>query len=396
MDTLNSRIQQIKPSATLAVKAKATELKRQGREVIDLSCGEPDIDTPEHIKEAMCDALRKGKTKYTDVAGILELRSALSNKFKNENQIDADPSSVVITNGGKQALYELFDVILNEGDEVIVPAPYWVSYPPMIEMCRGNSVIVRCGIDTDYKITPEALERALAPTTKAIILNSPSNPTGMGYSAEELKALGEVLKRHHALIISDEVYEKVVFKGYKFTSFAAANPDLAERTITINAFSKSFSMTGWRVGYATGPKAIIQSMAKHQSQTTSNINTPAQYAAIAALEGPTEFLKEAVENFERRTDVALHLVKDAKGIDVPKRPDGAFYLFLRLDELKEKGLISGSTEFATQLMEKAGVAVVPGIEFGDDGAVRISTAASDETVKNGVQKICEFAESLGR
>lgn len=391
---INRRIKNIKPSATLAVKAAATKLKAEGKKIYDLSCGEPDIDTPEYIKLAAYEAMKNGKTKYTDVAGILELREALAKKFKNDNSISCDAGSVVVTNGGKQAIYTALDVTLEEGDEVIISTPYWVSYPPMVEMCHGTPVIVECSADEGYKLTPKALEKSITPKTKMLIINSPSNPTGAMYTKDEMSALAKVLEKKNILILSDEVYEKIVYGNVPFNSFLQAAPQLADRTITINAFSKSYSMTGWRVGYATGPKEIISAMGKHVSQVTSNVNTPSQYAAIAALNGPESFFKTMNDNFLRRLDMAISLINGCKRLSIPVKPQGAFYLPVRIDPLINEKLVTGSTQFTTILMEKTGVAGVPGIEFGDDGMFRIATATSDEILKEGVTRICELASSL--
>jgi len=391
---LNTRITKIKPSATLAVKAAANARKAAEKDVFDLSTGEPDFDTPESVKEAAFKAIRSGKTKYTEVGGIPELRSALAEKLTNENGIPTAVDSVIVTNGGKQAIYEAFDVTLEPGDEVIVPAPFWVSYPPMVEMCSGVPVIVNCSEESDYKITPEQLRAALTPKTRMVILNSPSNPTGMAYTEQEFQALGEVLKGSEALIMSDEVYEKVLFSGSRLISFAKAVPELAARTITINAFSKSYSMTGWRVGFATGPKEIIQAMIKHQSQTTSNVKTAGQYAGVAALKEPAEFFTKMAEAFERRVLMAMDIIATSPYLSVRKRPDGAFYLFVRIDKVIQAGTISGSTQFAGRLMEETGVAAVPGVEFGDDGAIRLAVATSEQIIQEACQRLCQFTAGL--
>lgn len=392
---LNKRIQKIQPSATLAVKAAANKLIAQGKKIYNLATGEPDIDTPQFIKDACITALNDGNTKYTDVPGIIELREALAEKFTKENEITTSASEVIVTNGGKQALYAAMDVILEDGDEVIIPAPYWVSYPQMVEMCHGVSVIVKCGVKDNYKLTPEALENAITPKTKMLILNSPSNPTGVMYSKEEMIALGEVIKAHNIFVLSDEVYEKITFGDVEFISFANAVPALKDKTITINAFSKAFSMTGWRIGYATATKEIVSAMNKHQSQITSNISSFSQYGALAAIRSNSdEFFKEMSKNFKKRFELCYSISKESNLLDVPVKPDGAFYLFLRIDKLIETGKIKNSTEFSTLVMEKAGVATVPGVEFGDDGAIRLATATSEEILKSGMSSIVEFVNGL--
>jgi len=398
MSYLNERATQLKPSETLAIKARAAELKASGREIIDLSAGEPDIDTPEYIKDAARKALLDGKTKYTAVNGILELRTAISEKLKAENGISASPSEIIITNGGKQALHEIFAVTLNPGDEVIVPAPYWVSYPSLIELAGGKVVFAETSPADSYKMQPDKLKELLSERTRFVIINSPSNPTGAGYTADEMKALGAVMKDSSAMVVSDEVYEKLVFPGFQFFSFASAVPEMADRTITVQAFSKTYSMTGWRVGYACGPSSIISAMGKYQSQITSNVNSIAQYAALGALTGSSDFLDDLLKNYERRLDMAIERIEKIEGLTLAARPDGAFYLFVRIDELLSAlsygSLVKDSVTFAEQLMEKAGVAVVPGEAFGDNSAFRISISSSDENIKKGLDKIEEFVGTI--
>lgn len=396
MSWLNERMGKLKPSATLAVKAKATELKRAGVEIIDLSTGEPDVDTPEHIKEAARAALKAGKTKYTAAPGLVELREAVAHKLSEENGLTTSADSVIITNGGKQALHEVFEVTLSEGDEVIIPAPFWVSYPSMVELAGGTPAVVNTSPANGYRLTPEELAAAITDRTKALIINSPSNPTGAAYSADQLRELLEVVKGKDILVVSDEVYEKITFGDFQFSSVGAAAPWITDQLVTVNALSKTYSMTGWRVGYATGPAEIIKAMGKFQSQTTSNVNTPAQYAAIAALQGPQEFLVELVANFDRRINSALSQIESIDGLGLATRPEGAFYLFIRIDDLLASSLnsLTGSVDTATFLLEQAGVALVPGAAFGDDGAVRMSVAASDEDVAAGISKISAALDSL--
>lgn len=384
----------LRPSETLAVKSKAAERKASGLKVIDLSTGEPDIDTPQHIKDAAWKALEQGKTKYTDVAGIKELREAIAAKLKKDNAItNASVSNVIVTNGGKQALHHAFAVTIRPGDEVIVPAPYWVSYLPMIDLAGGKAVVVNTKPEDGYKLRAKDLLAAITTKTRAIILNSPSNPTGATYSAAEFNELRDALvtKAPHALIVSDEVYEKVIFRGHSFTSVAQVFPELLPRLITINAFSKSYSMTGWRVGYACGPQEIIGAMAKLQSQTTSNVNAPAQYAAIAALQGDQSFLAGMNTSFERRVDAALAVIRETPGLEVIKKPEGAFYLFVRFAALQAMHPSLPQTVSAgalvNYLLESQGVAAVPGDAFGDPQAFRISVASDDATIANGVEGI---------
>lgn len=395
MEYVTTLLRSIKPSATLAVKAKATELKAQGRSIVDLSAGEPDVDTPQHIKDAAIAALKAGKTKYTAVPGIPELRTAIAQKFTEENGIKTDPDDVVITNGGKQALYECFQAVIEPGDEVVIPAPYWVSYPPMVTLCGGNPVIVETTPESGYRLTPETLSAAISPKTKIVVLNSPSNPTGAAYTEADFVALGKVLATSSALVVSDEVYEKLVYDGFQFVSFAKAVPDLLDRTVTVGACSKTYSMTGWRVGYATGPKSIIKAMGKLQSQTTSNVCSIAQHAAIAAINGPHDFLNELITAYRRRFDIAIEMIEKIPGLRVAGIPQGAFYLFVRIDDLVNGSTkLTGSVDVSTFLLEEAGVAVVPGAAFGDDRAIRISVSLADETIIDGLTRIGQALASL--
>lgn len=395
MTFLNSLISNLQPSATLAVKTRAGELRAQGKQIIDLSAGEPDIDTPEHIKEAAIQALRDGKTKYTPVPGTPACREAIAKKLTEDNGIATDPANVIVTNGGKQALSELFGAILNPGDEVIIPAPYWVSYVPMVELAGGVPVVVQTDPLHGYKLSPDQLQAAITSKTRAFVFNSPSNPTGAGYSENDMRALGAVLANSNILIISDEVYEKITYGDFKFNSIAAVLPDLQDRIVTINALSKTYSMTGWRIGYATGPADIIKGMNKLQGQTTSNVCSIAQAAAIAALNGPHDFLVELVQNYERRMQTALDFVSATPGLSVPVKPVGAFYLFIRIDELLQlnsQGL-KGSIDLAARLLDQ-GVAVVPGEAFGDASAFRISVSLADATLTEGLKKINEGIQSV--
>ena len=397
MTLTNRKSALIKPSETLAVKARANELKAKGRTIVDLSTGEPDIDTPEHIKEAATKALKEGKTKYTPVQGIPELREAIAHKLTTTNGIPTQAKQVIVTNGGKQALYSLFDVCLEPGDEVVILAPYWVSYPVMVEMAGGKPVIISGDPKAGYRVSPAQLKAALTPRTRFVVMNSPSNPTGLGYSAAEQRALGDVIAASGALVVSDEVYERVTFGGFEFVSFEKACPNLAGRVVTVNALSKTYSMTGWRVGYAAGPFEIIDAMIRHQSQTTSGINSISQYAALAALQGSHDFVVTMNQNFSRRMELALREIGKTPGLAVHCKPQGAFYLFVDFGGLKaatSNPAVANSTAFTNYLLDSAGVAAVPGGAFGDDGGFRISVAAADAAVAAGAQAIRLAAEQL--
>lgn len=390
MQWINTRVSELKESATLAVMARATRLKAQGNSIVDMSTGEPDIDVPEHIKEGAIKAMRDRKNRYTPPAGIIELREALAEKFTRDSKIKTEAPSVIVTNGGKQALYEVFDVVLEPGDEVLIPAPFWVSFPAMVQLSGGVSVIVPTRAEDGYRMTAAALAAKITPKTKALVFNSPSNPCGVAYSVDEVKAIAEVLRVHkNILIIADEVYEKITYDGFQFESFAAIAPDLADRTVTVNAFSKSYSMTGWRVGYSTGPREIIAAMIRHQSQTTSNINSVAQYAALAALRGDHQFQRDMVANFDARIGRVMQAVSKMEGIDIPSKPQGAFYLFVRIEELlkRDPKRFAGSTDVANFLLEEVGLAVVPGEAFGDDGAFRISVGSADDVIEGAIERL---------
>lgn len=397
MVPVNSKARRLKPSETLVIKARANELKAQGKSIIDMSIGEPDIDTPAHIKEAAVRALAEGKTRYTHAAGIIELRQAISNKLERENGLKYDVNSIVVSNGGKQALYTCIDVLVEQGDEVILPVPYWVSYLPMIEMAGAKPVLVPTKAENGFKLTPAELKAAITPKTKLIIFNSPSNPVGLGYTEAEYQALGRVLEPTAISVISDEIYEKICFGDFAFISFAKACPWLFNRTITINGFAKTYAMTGWRVGYAAGPREVIEAMVKHQSQATSSINTMAQYASVVAMNGPQDFLKPVVANYQRRVALALSILAEAPGVSVPSVPVGAFYVWCSFAELKRRCAsphLASSQSFAKYLLEQGGVAVVPGEAFGDDLAFRLSVASPDSDVKSGCERIVEAARAL--
>ena len=394
---INSIMRKISPSATLAVKTRATELKRAGETVFDLSPGECDFDTPQHIKDAATKALAEGKTRYTAVPGIPELREALADRFTSQISTKTEPANVIVTNGGKQALFEAFAVTIEPGDEVLIPAPYWVSYPEMINIVGGVPRIVHTDESTSWKLTPEALSKALTPKTKWFIINSPSNPTGMGYTKAELAALGEVLEKHDTLIMSDEVYDQIIYPHFEFSSFLQAAPALLDRTVTVNAFSKTYAMTGWRVGYAFGPQELIKAMSKYQGHATSNVNTPSQYAALAAISGPHDFLEGAIKNFTRRLATLSEHLADVPGVHLRMKPDGAFYQFVMFDELAKNSSApqaKDSKALCQHLIDEVGVAVVPGAAFGEDLGFRVSFAVADETIDKGAALMASAMKKL--
>lgn len=397
MSYLNSKALALKPSETLAIKAQAAKLKAAGRSIIDLSAGEPDIDTPEHIKQGALEAMRQGHTKYTAVQGIAPLLQAIATKLTSENEIAVDASQVIVCNGGKQAISQFFEVVLEEGDEVLILAPYWVSYPAMVELAGAKPHILKTKAEHGYKVSPSELRAALTSKTKVIVINSPSNPTGAAYSRQELAELGKVIESSKALVLSDEVYEKLTFGHFQFCSFAQACPALINRCVTVNAFSKTFSMTGWRVGYAAGPKEIIEAMSRYQSQSTSNVCSIAQYAALAALQGSSEFLKDLKRNYQLRLDMSQDLLSSISGLGLPCAPLGAFYLFVRFEELKSKLTkrgINTSGALSAFLLEQSGVAVVPGEAFGDDNAFRISIACSEQNLREGLSRLSQVFAAL--
>ncbi len=398
MITLNKRIQSIKGSATLILKEKADKLIASGRKVINLGPGEPDIDTPDHIKEAANKALREGKTKYLAVAGLPQLRAAIASKLTAENKIATDTDSVIVTNGGKQAILSALDVVLEPGDEVIIPAPYWVSYPEMAKLAGGVPVVIPSDPKARYRLTPETLARYITPRSKILILNSPSNPSGASYSRAELEGLAELIIKHNLTVISDEVYEKIVYDGFIATSIASLSKELADRTITVNALSKTYSMTGWRVGYAAGPRHVIAAMIRHQGQTTSNVCSIAQYAALAAVTGDHSFLPPLISKYKIRRDIGLEAIAKMKGCSVVEKPEGAFFLFIRCEDLMGRSFkgqtLNSSQDLANIFLEGGNVALLPGIEFGDDGAVRISYALADSELKAGLDSMINIVNQI--
>ncbi|MEW6597060.1 MAG: pyridoxal phosphate-dependent aminotransferase [Pseudomonadota bacterium] len=392
-------LQRIKPSATIGVTQKARELARAGRNVISLGAGEPDFDTPDNIKEAAIKAIREGKTKYTDIDGIPELKEAICAKFKRENGLDYQPSQVNVSPGGKPVIYNAFVATLNPGDEVIVPAPYWVSYPDMALLAGGVPVFVAAGAETGFKLRPEDLEKAITPKTRWLIINSPSNPTGAAYTAAELKALAEVLLRHPQVwILTDDMYEHLVFDDFKFATIAAVEPRLYDRTLTMNGVSKAYAMTGWRIGYAAGPQALIKAMAKVMSQSTSNPTSVSQYAAVEALNGPQDFIRERAKVFQARRDLVVSMLNQANGLMCPT-PEGAFYVYPSCQALIGKSTKAGKViktdeDFASELLEAEGVAVVHGEAFGLSPFFRISYATSTEILEDACGRIQRFCASL--
>ena len=399
MAFLSDTLARVKPSPTIAVTTKANELKAAGKDVIGLGAGEPDFDTPQNIKDAEKAAIDAGKTKYTAVDGIPELKKAICVKFERENGLKYAPNQVTIGTGGKQILYNALMATCNPGDEVIIPAPYWVSYPDMVLLAGGTPVAVAAGIETDFKLQPEQLEAAITPKTKWFIFNSPSNPTGAGYTRDELKALTDVLMRHpHVWVMSDDMYEHLVFDDFKFCTPAEVEPCLYDRTLTCNGVSKAFAMTGWRIGYAAGPVALIKAMGTIQSQSTSNPCSVSQYAALEGLTGPQDFLEENKALFQRRRDLVVGMLNEAKGVTCPK-PEGAFYVYPDIAGCIGKTSAGGTKitndeVFATALLEETGVAVVFGSAFGLSPNFRVSYATSDATLKEACTRIQTFCNGL--
>jgi len=399
MAFLSDTLSRVKPSPTIAVSNLAADLKAQGKDVIGLGAGEPDFDTPQNIKDAAKAALDAGRTKYTAVDGIAELKQAICKKFERENGLTYKPSQVSVGTGGKQILYNALMATLNPGDEVIIPAPYWVSYPDMVLLAGGTPVIATATIETNFKLTPEALEAAITPKTKWFIFNSPSNPTGAGYTRAELKALTDVLLRHpHVWIMSDDMYEHLVFDGFEFCTPAEVEPALYERTLTCNGVSKAYAMTGWRIGYAAGPENLIGAMRKIQSQSTSNPSSVSQWAAVEALNGPQDFLADNVALFLRRRNLVVEMLNAADGITCPT-PDGAFYVYPSIAGCIGKTSpaekkIDTDEDFATALLEEEGVAVVFGGAFGLSPNFRVSYATSDENLREACSRIQRFCAGL--
>lgn len=399
MGFISDQLGRIKPSATIAVSTKATELKAAGRDVIGLGAGEPDFGTPDNIKQAGIDAITRGDTKYTAVDGIPELKQAICDKFKRENGLDYTPAQISVAPGGKPILFNAMLATLNPGDEVIIPAPYWVSYPDIALLAGGTPVIVNTKMEDNFKMTADALEAAITDKTKWLIFNSPSNPTGGAYSREELKALCDVVMRHpHVWILTDDMYEHLTYDGFDFTTPAQVEPGLYDRTLTMNGVSKAYSMTGWRIGYCGGPVELINAMRKIQSQSTSNPTSISQWAAVEALNGTQDFIPKRAAAFKERRDLVVSMLNQAKGIKCPT-PEGAFYVYPSCEECMGKTtpggkLLETDEDFVTALLEDEGVAVVQGAAFGLSPFFRISYATSTEILEDACARVQRFCASL--
>ena len=399
MSIIADRLNRIKPSPTLAVTAKSKELKAAGRDIIGLGAGEPDFDTPDFVKNAAKTAMDNGQTKYTNVDGTPELKDAIIAKFKRDNGLDYAREEITVGTGGKQVLYNALMATVNPGDEVIIPAPYWVSYPDMTLLAEGEPVIVDCPSENNFKMTGEQLEAAITPKTKWVILNSPSNPTGAGYTHDDMKALTDVLLKHeHVWVMTDDMYEHLVYDGFEFVTPAQVEPKLKDRTITINGVSKAYSMTGWRIGYAGGPKELIKAMGKIQGQSTSNPSSISQAAAVEALNGDQSFMTEWVEAFKNRRDLVVGLLNDCDGIECPN-PEGAFYVYPscagNIGKTTPDGkVIETDEDFVSYLLETEGVACVHGEAFGLSPHFRISYATSEEALKTACERIKKACSAL--
>lgn len=399
MSLIANRLGVIQPSPTMAVTAKAAELRAAGQDVIGLAAGEPDFDTPEHIKQAAIQALADGKTKYTPASGTAELRQAVCDKFKRDNGLEYKPGQIVVGNGAKQVLFNALLATVNSGDEVIIPAPYWVSYPDMVQIAEGTPVIVPASMEQGFKLQPDALEAAITPKTKWVILNSPSNPSGAGYTRAEMKALTDVLMKHpHVMVMADDIYEYLVYDDFTFVTPAEVEPGLMDRTLTVNGVSKAYAMTGWRIGYGAGPLALMKEIASLQSHSTSNASSISQEATVAALNGTHAFLKEWVPVFQRRRDLVVEKLNAIDGIVCPV-PEGAFYVFPSCAGLMGKktpkgDVLENDLQFSAYLLEEALCAVVPGSAFGAEGHFRISYATSDASLEKACARIAEAVSRL--
>ncbi|MDA9355533.1 pyridoxal phosphate-dependent aminotransferase [Amylibacter sp.] len=399
MTFLSKNLLRIKQSPTMEITARAQELKANGLDIISLSVGEPDFDTPRNIKDAGIDAINKGKTKYTAVDGMPELKKAICNKFLRDNNLTYSKDQIIVSTGGKQVLFNALLATLNPGDEVIIPAPFWVSYPDMVKLAGGTPVIAEANFDNNYKLTAKDLEAAITPNTKWFIFNSPSNPTGAGYNWSELKALTNVLKRYPNIwIMTDDMYEHLAYDDFEFCTPAEVEPSLINRTLTTNGVSKGHAMTGWRIGYAAGPIELVKAMAVIQSQSTSNPNTIAQWAAVEALNGNQDYLSKNNSIFQDRRNIVLNILNSIKGIKCPK-PQGAFYIYASIEELigkttNNKIKIKSDKDFATELLNSEGVAVVFGSAFGLSPAFRVSYATSEKELTEACKRIKRFCETL--
>lgn len=400
MPLLSAAINRIQPSPTIAVTNKAAELKAAGHDIIGLGAGEPDFDTPDFVKEAAIQAIRKGQTKYTAVDGTPALKAAVQAKFKRDNNLSYDLDAISVNVGGKQTIFNAMVATLDPGDEVVIPAPYWVSYPDIVQFCGATPVIVPCGIEQGFKLLPEQLDAAITPATKWVILNSPSNPTGAAYTEAEIRALADVLLGHpHVYVLTDDMYEHVVYDDFAFRTIADVEPRLFDRTLTVNGASKAYAMTGWRIGFAGGPKPIIRAMAKIQSQSTSNPCSIAQAAVVAALTGPQDFLKERNAAFQARRDLVVSMLNQAQGLSCP-RPEGAFYVYPDCSGLIGKTTPGGKRlatdeDVAAYFLETEGVAVVHGAAFGLSPAFRISYATSTQALEEACRRIQRACAAVG-
>ena len=388
MIKLAARVGEVPPSITLAIAAKAKAMRAEGIDVCSLSTGEPDFDTPEHIKAAAKQALDAGKTKYGPVAGEPQLKAAIARKLQSDNNLNYQPENIIVTNGGKHSLYNLMMALIEPGDEVIIPAPYWVSYPEMVKLASGKPVIIRTDASTGYKITPEQLNRAITPKTKLFVLNSPSNPTGMVYTRAEIKALAEVIVDRDILVVSDEIYEKIIYDGAEHVSIGSLGQEIFDRTIVSSGFAKGYSMTGWRIGYLAGPIELIQATSTIQGHSTSNVCTFAQYGAIAALESSQESVEKMRLAFADRREVIFELLDAIPGISCIK-PDGAFYMFVNISKTGMTSL-----QFCDAFLEQQQVAVIPGIAFGADDHIRLSYATDLGTIKKALERLDKFVRHI--
>lgn len=399
MAFLADALSRVKPSATIAVTQKARELKAKGRDVISLGAGEPDFDTPDNVKEAAIAAIRRGETKYPPVSGIAPLREAIAQKFKRENNLDYKAEQTIVGTGGKQILFNAFMATLNPGDEVVVPTPYWVSYPEMVALCGGTAVFAQTTIDNGFKLKADVLEKAITPRTKWLVMNSPSNPSGAAYTEAELRALSDVLLRHpHVWILTDDMYEHLTYGDFVFRTIAEVEPALYERTLTMNGVSKAYAMTGWRIGYAAGPIALVKAMDMIQGQQTSGACTIAQWASVEALNGPQDFVRKNKAIFQARRDLVVSMLNQARGISCPS-PEGAFYVYPSCSALIGKKTPGGKAitddeTFVSELLEAEGVAVVHGSAFGLGPNFRISYATSDTLLEDACTRIQRFTASL--
>ncbi|MBT9311147.1 pyridoxal phosphate-dependent aminotransferase [Leptothoe kymatousa] len=385
---LAARVQQVTPSMTLAISAKAKAMKAEGLDVCSFSAGEPDFDTPEHIRAAVKKALDDGKTRYGPASGEPRLRAAIATKLQTDNHLAYNAENIIVTNGGKHSLYALMMTTIEPGDEVIIPAPYWVSYPEMVKLAGGTPVVISTTTQSGYKITPEQLQKAITPKTKFLIFNSPSNPTGVVYTPDEVRALAEVIVANNIWVVADEIYEKILYDGAQHLSIGAVSDAIFERTIVSNGFAKAYAMTGWRLGYLAGPVELIKAANTLQSQSTSNVCTFAQYGAIAALESPQDCVATMLKAFAKRRRGIVDLVNAIPGLSCVV-PDGSFYIFIDISKTQLK-----SFDFCSRLLNEKYVAAVPGVAFGDDTGIRVSYATDMDTIERGIERLSDFVQSI--